>query len=625
MTNEPLSQFDGNYEKLKILQPETALAILKTSTTSYPVTLTEANELNLLKRHRTNFFLLHCQKSASEEALQWFRTLNLKNTLLLYVYGIGLGYYYDAAKIWLGKGNRHHLIFLEDDIEVLKAFLNTKKATEILDHPQVRIYYISKVFQDCSLLAELKTYFMTLPAKVDALLSYKKNHKEELESLKEIIIYQNIDENTKSYEYLCASKNVFKNFISNFNNIRSSYHGNKLFNQFKAIPAIITGAGPSLNKQMEELRQIKDNALILSGGSSLSVLSSGGVIPHFGVGIDPNHFHYQTLVNNWVFNIPFFYRLRMHKEAVNMIHGPRLYLNGAGGYPLASWLEHNIGLIGDHLDEGNNVVNFAIEIAKALGCNPIILVGVDLAYTDQQTYSTMLPKDPLLPENVNDEDISINKVYLKKDIYDKPILTLWKWIQEAEWISHFAKKNPDITLINATEGGLGFDNIANLPLKTVLKIYCQKTFHLKNFIHSAIQNASLKSIDQNQIIQTLQSLTTSLSTTVSLLKEIIHEHHMTLDTLTDEYNLLQTWETNKMILCKMDLYDEPAMKYLLQPIDFIAKKIMKQQIEQYKYIGKKADQMEQKTKTILAHKHKYQFILDMANEYLPIFNSKLMM
>ena len=48
------------------------------------------------------------------------------------------------------------------------------------------------------------------------------------------------------------------------------------------------------------------------------------------------------------------------------------------------------------LEEGHNVVNFSLSIAKALGCNPIILAGVDLALTDEKAYPPGILPYPLI-------------------------------------------------------------------------------------------------------------------------------------------------------------------------------------------------------------------------------------
>ncbi len=213
------------------------------------------------------------------------------------------------------------------------------------------------------------------------------------------------------------------------------------------------------------LPALKERALLFAGSSALNALIPKGIIPHFGVAIDPNLAQYSRVAVTQPYAVPFFYRNRLFHEALKAIKGPRLYLTGSGGYDIAHWFEEQLHIEGENLDEGHNVVNFCLEIAQALGCNPIILVGVDLAFTNQQHYA-----DGIIANlNLTEEDFKTagdfeSTPLLKKDITGQPVMTLWKWITEADWISKFAHRYPETMILNATEGGLGFQDIPNLTL-----------------------------------------------------------------------------------------------------------------------------------------------------------------
>ena len=60
------------------------------------------------------------------------------------MYGLGLGYYYEAAYEWLekSKSKERYLIFLEDDLEVIRLFLETELASKILNDKQARLFSI---------------------------------------------------------------------------------------------------------------------------------------------------------------------------------------------------------------------------------------------------------------------------------------------------------------------------------------------------------------------------------------------------------------------------------------------------------------------------------------------------
>ena len=58
----------------------------------------------------------HASTGAMKEAEEWFSSLELNQIPLLCVYGVGLGYYYDAIVGWLRENRKRRLIFLEDDL-----------------------------------------------------------------------------------------------------------------------------------------------------------------------------------------------------------------------------------------------------------------------------------------------------------------------------------------------------------------------------------------------------------------------------------------------------------------------------------------------------------------------------
>src|ERR1700722_14064982 len=106
---------------------------------------------------------------------------------------------------------------------------------------------------------------------------------------------------------------------------------------------------------------------------------------------------------------------------------------------------------------------------------------MDLAYTGMKTYSPGVEKEVGFdPESVLEIDDFDSRPQLLKDIYGKPLYTLWKWVAEAEWISNFAKDYPDSNLINCTEGGLGFQDVANESFKAVVKRHLKRTFPIED-------------------------------------------------------------------------------------------------------------------------------------------------
>ena len=385
--------FNKNVEKFSKILPEVALRLQYIDPSPVSFCKTRKDELNLTREVGGKPHYYHSNVNAKAEAEKWFKSLELRYVEVLYIYGVGLGYYYDAAKKWLKEDPGRYIVFIEDDMAVLHRLLETEKGGEILDDQQVQLHYFQDMQTSQSMLVWLTWYFIQMHPEVSALQYYAREREEFFSQLKIKIVQDAVMRESISGEYMRFGRSFYRNFYANMLQLPDSGHANKMFGQFKGVPAIICGAGPSLNKNFDLLKTLSERALIFSGGSSLNALSHRGMIPHFGAGIDPNPPQLERLMTNFGFEVPFFYRNRMYHRAFRAIHGDRLYLNGAGGYRVATWFERKLGIQGMSVDEGHNVINMSIDVARNLGCDPIILVGMDLAYTGMRSYAEgVLPK-----------------------------------------------------------------------------------------------------------------------------------------------------------------------------------------------------------------------------------------
>lgn len=511
--------FDENWELLSKKHPELAQKVLEAPPSLWNFSKTGKNgELNLEK----DGLFIHSNQSIEIETRQWSSMFDLSEVDWLLVYGIGLGYYYQEIQTWLKANLRHHLIFLEDDLGILKKWLELDLAKDLLNDSQVDIYFIdwNDPFQKTlEIVARKITYQHHLFV---SLISYEKQKAQQAARCQFLLKFKLFRLEMMVGEYLERGSAFFNNFYKNLFEYPFSLEGNSLYGKFKDIPAIICGAGPSLQKNIEILKNLKDRALIFAGGTAMNALNAYGFIPHFGMGVDPFSTHFTRLIMNIAFETPFFYRNRMNFNAVQMIHGNKLYLAGASGYTLPNWFDDQLGLKHPPLDEGCNVINMSLSVAKELGCNPIICIGLDLAYSSGQSYSPGIemhaihdPKEHFITKS-SQEDL-----VLQNDIYGQPVFTLWKWIQEAAWFSNFASTHPDLTLINSTEGGIGFASVPNVPLHEISEVSLKKQYDFDTLLHAEMLSIAMpESVNLKNIQEKLSEFAKSLKASAKILREI---------------------------------------------------------------------------------------------------------
>ncbi|MBI3211935.1 MAG: DUF115 domain-containing protein, partial [Simkania negevensis] len=371
-------------------------------------------------------FFLHRPNALQEELKEVFSSFSCCSFETIYIYGIGLGYYYFPLKEWLSKNQERDLVFLEEDLGALSHFLEMEHAEEVLDHPQVHIRFLLDPRKTSSFLRECAKEFPSEKVEVIALESYARHFKKRFQKLRLGLLSASTIEHALFMESLHAHL-FFRNLLPNFHLLPQAFLGNAFKGSFQGVPAIICGAGPSLGGAIEELRTLENKALILAGGSSITALSAKGILPHFSLAIDPNEEEYRRLKMASAFEVPLLYGHRVHPLVFSTANSPLGYLHTLSGGAVEIWLEKELGLQPSPLQAGftieaMSVTTLAIEFAATLGCNPIILVGVDLAFAGEKMYA-----DGVFPSPSDSSTVSETRIR-KKNREGKWVSTLVKWV-----------------------------------------------------------------------------------------------------------------------------------------------------------------------------------------------------
>lgn len=498
------------------------------------------------------------------EAEAWFDSLDLATTEVLCVVGIGRGHVFTAATSWLRKNPKRHLFFLEDDLSVIYRLFETGLGEELLHDPQTTLRYSKNLLEDQELSDWLCWDCLLQPMTVVGSAVYSKQRAAFVAEFQNKLQFDHHRLDEAVDEYLDHGISYFRNFYANLLHLHESYLGDSLFNQFKDIPAIICGAGPSLSKDLPLLESLQNKAVIFAGGSALNALNSAGLQPHFGAGVDPNEAQYERYLQQSAFELPFFYRQRLNKHAFELLHGPRLYLSGGGGYDIAAFFEESLDIDSQDLDEGHNVVNLCTTIAQALGCNPIIYVGLDLAYTGMQSYAAGVIDDASVDERAIVTNTGVDKAaVMRSDVHGKPIYTLWKWIAESEWLSDFAKKHPETTFINATDAGLGVPGIHNQPLSSLAQTSLTHSYSIDDKVWQAIQHAWLPEDASERIKAAWNELEASLTSCIEKFDIMISELKKLCQQVSYHPEGIAELRTGLMSVTEFELEEEVAFGYVL--------------------------------------------------------------
>lgn len=245
----------------------------------------------------------------------------------------------------------------------------------------------------------------------------------------------------------------------------------KIRNTCEGVPAIIVGAGPSLDKNIDELKDI--NAIIISTDRAYKALLARGIDPDLVVSVDCHDDHILGYLNK-VDSSNHILAMSTAEDykIARMWQGRILYFNMS--HKGVQFCDRVLPYLFKKFPAVANVgcvVNTASIIANWMGCKSLIFVGCDFSYPDNKmscdTYDII--NGALQKVEVNEKE-KFEKRSGKVDV--NGIYTYPPFLEYLKVIKVF-NKNSDLNIVNATEGGI-IDCFPKMTLKEAKEQYCLK-------------------------------------------------------------------------------------------------------------------------------------------------------
>lgn len=552
------------YSLFSIGNPEAALRLQSCERTEgLHECLTEAQEPNLQDTRKGALVYVYDQKGAFDSTFCWRQQFSLYKTDLLIVFGVGLGLEWQALIPWLDSDPTKRVIFLEDDLAMLHHVLKQPLSQALLSHPRTHVFYFDEGEIGKRVYDIVGWNSFGQKVQVVSTAYYQVTRPKACKKLEQNLTLKNEEITTPIDELLSFGRLQFRNFFKNISPIQRSRVASQLYQAFRGFPAIVVGAGPSLEKNLPLLYELQDSALIISGGTATNALLESGIHPHFGVAVDPNPTQYSRLKQIQPFMIPLVYQSRVLPEGIKQYAGEMLYLRGGHGQNVLEMFDHILGIKGPIFNGGYGVSNMNVELAHKLGCAPIMMVGYDFSYPEGKLYSSSVQEALTHNEQKSLKEKQVGPIKAIGNT-GHDVQTESKWIAEAAWILRYAENHPRMKLFNTSLEGLRIGSVPCVSLEELRKQYMTRTLCMRARVHRAIYQTQSVNFSFDAVFHGLEKLALSAERGLKLIEQM------------REGNLLAEteWKESRIYRQLVQIYDlmldkRKEMKKALREIEFM--------------------------------------------------------
>lgn len=382
----------------------------------------------------------------------------------------------------------NHIVICEPSVEVFEECCEQFDVSDILEDKRVR-FYIPDVTDSIEDIMKKNLQYSDFTFTEFCILpGYDILFHEECEEFQNLIIERLRDEAVKKGTSLSFQRVIPRNTLYNMKHtirtrnigqIREALEGYPL----EDIPAVIVCAGPSLDKNIQELKKIQGRALIIVVDAALRAVLRAGIHPDLVCTVDPNpperFFTDLDLCGlTWCCE-------NASKPEIIRKYGERVYYFGYFEKGWNQMISEMLGYGFPVLPTGGSVSSIAFAMALYFGFRKIVFMGQDLAFTGGKSHTSGIEgalgdNDKYIKSRCLMEVEGIDGTMLQTDFQ------MWYYKQ---WFEKAIRDGGDrMRVIDATEGGARIEGTENMKMSEVVAGECPAEFDFRK-IEQAIPPA----------------------------------------------------------------------------------------------------------------------------------------
>ncbi|WP_291949790.1 motility associated factor glycosyltransferase family protein [Campylobacter sp.] len=416
---------------------------------------------NILYKHSKSLYKNPLKEL--EENLENFNK-NYTRYPVLFFYGLGNGVFYKA----LLKNKEHkRIVVFEKDIELIFLILNVLDFSKQLQEGRFILIHTKEInYAKADFLCSffdlfLKTYNLHIHSSF-----YEQEQKKEIKAINSL--------NLKVIKNLALRRGNspidamqgLEQLVLNLPKILThpSFSELKKKRSNKSKNAILVATGPSLKKQLPLLKKYALKATIFCADSAYPILAKAGIKPDYVCMLERDDIVAKCFDNDFGEfdkDITFILASLVHKNTIDFLEkNKRKYILVSRSMPFAYSLGlHDFG----YVQGGMSVAHLNYELASLLGHENIILIGQDLAYSNDGKSHT---------EDFLHSDYHINDYERDQGRFEIPAYGGKGLVQSSEiWVlfrqifENLFYKQTKVKIYNATEGGARIEGTIEKPFK----------------------------------------------------------------------------------------------------------------------------------------------------------------
>lgn len=267
-----------------------------------------------------------------------------------------------------------------------------------------------------------------------------------------------------------------RNLARNLRTFEEAKPVRELAGILRGIPALVLGAGPSLDRVLPRLASLAERMIIVAVDTALGPCLDAGVEPDFLVVVDPQYWNTRHLDRLTLKNSILISESSTHSRVFHLFPDLPTYFCSSL-FPLGEYLEEAVGERG-RLGAGGSVTTTAWDFARYLGATEIVTAGVDLGFPGRQTHcrgsffeerahlisSRFAPAETQLFAYLYDADPYIVEATDGSHVLTDKRMVVYRW-----WFENQAAMHREIRTLTTAPGGVLIRGIDLADLDDLLR------------------------------------------------------------------------------------------------------------------------------------------------------------